>query len=179
MIHPDTVAARASIAITNRQRARKVNISLLRRLACRVLEQQLPGESFIVGICLVTRREITRVNQEYLRHEGSTDVITFDYGEARPGRHRQRTKPEQPLHGEILICVEEAIEQAERFQTTWTHELARYVIHGILHLLGFDDRRAAAGRRMKREEERLLKQMAAELDLNHLQGRGRGAKGKR
>ena len=46
--------------------------------------------------------------------------------------------------------------QAKQFKTTWQSEIVRYVIHGVLHLLGHDDRLAAARRRMKREENRLL-----------------------
>ena len=45
------------------------------------------------------------------------------------------------LHGEIFICVDEAIRQARRFGTIWQSEIVRYLIHGVLHLLGFDDSR--------------------------------------
>jgi len=70
-----------------------------------------------------------------LRHAGATDVIAFDY--SIRASH---------LRGEIFICVDEALVQARRFRTTWQSESVRYVVHGVLHLLGFDDRRPAACR---------------------------------
>ena len=59
----------------------------------------------------------------------------------------------------------EATRQARRFHTTWQRELIRYVIHGLLHLCGYDDRRSAARRQMKREEDRILRQISQEFDL--------------
>jgi len=55
-----------------------------------------------------------------------------------PGRNR--LKPElQTLLGEIYICVDEAVLQARKFGTSWQSEVIRYLVHGVLHLLGFDD----------------------------------------
>ncbi len=67
------------------------------------------------------------------------------------------------LHGEIFICVDEAIAQARKYAPRWQSEIVRYVIHGILHLLGHDDSRPAARRRMKREENRLLRRLAGKF----------------
>jgi probable rRNA maturation factor len=64
--------------------------------------------------------------------------------------------------------VDEALIQARRFRTTWQNELLRYIIHGVLHLGGFDDERAASRRRMKREEDRLLGKLARDFDLSKL-----------
>src|SRR2546427_238130 len=64
------------------------------------------------------------------------------------------------LHGEIFICIDEVISQAGKFRTSWQKELVRYLIHGVLHLCGYNDRRASARRRMKSEEDRLLRQLA-------------------
>ena len=89
---------------------------------------------------------MTRVNETFLQHAGSTDVITFDHAEPDAAA----------LHGEIFICVDEAVTQARRFRTTWQSELLRYMIHGLLHLQGFDDHTASDRRQMKSEENRLL-----------------------
>ena len=66
------------------------------------------------------------------------------------------------------MCVDVAVEQARRFRVTWQAELARYVIHGILHLQGHDDQNAAGRRRMKREEGRLLKELGGRFRLSKL-----------
>jgi probable rRNA maturation factor len=59
--------------------------------------------------------------------------------------------------------VDEAILQARRFRTTWQAEVMRYIIHGTLHLLGYDDLRMPARRMMKRQENRLLRRLAKDF----------------
>jgi probable rRNA maturation factor len=61
--------------------------------------------------------------------------------------------------------VDEALIQARRFRTSWQSEIVRYLIHGILHLQGFDDQRPADRRKMKREESRLLRRSSLRFDL--------------
>jgi rRNA maturation RNase YbeY len=120
---------------------------------------------------------MTRLNETFLRHAGSTDVIAFDYAEDAVGQasspsSRTRTgkmsDPRRPLHGEIFVCMDEAILQARRFRTSWQAEVVRYVVHGTLHLLGYDDQHAADRRRMKREEDRLCAVLAARFALSQL-----------
>ena len=67
-----------NIAIANRQRTRKINLRLLKRIT-RELLAELELEKAEIGICLVAAPEMTRLNETFLKHEGSTDVITFDY----------------------------------------------------------------------------------------------------
>jgi rRNA maturation RNase YbeY len=107
---------------------------------------------------------MARINKTFLNHEGSTDVITFDYAELKT----QNSKLKTVLHGELFICVDDAIAQAREFRTTWQSEVIRYLVHGVLHLLGHDDHAAAARRRMKREENRLLRRLAREFSLADL-----------
>jgi rRNA maturation RNase YbeY len=95
-------------------------------------------------------------------------------GEASPRRKAREPLSEnlareaRRLHGEIFVCLDEAVRQAQRFHTSWPAELMRYVIHGLLHLRGFNDARPAARRRMKREEDRLLRRVAGRFDLSRL-----------
>lgn len=132
------------VVIVNRQRVRRVDIRRLRLLAEAALAEL--GVTAEVGIQLVSARAMARVNWDFLRHEGSTDVITFDHGSS--AKH---------LHGELFISVPDAVKQAAEFGTTWREELARYLIHGLLHLRGYDDLEPAKRRVMKREENRLVK----------------------
>jgi probable rRNA maturation factor len=128
-----------------------------------------------LAVCLVAAPEMTRLNETCLHHQGSTDVITFNYSENQILKLEDSLKLEacslklpSPFHGEIFICVDETITLARRFRTTWQSELVRYLIHGILHLQGFDDLRPAARRKMKREESRLLQALAGRYDLRKL-----------
>lgn len=154
-----------SLLINNRQRAIRLNTRLLRTLTNALLKELLDLERFDLGIHLVHAPEMTRLNETFLQHSGSTDVITFDYSE----KSRLIPRPSTiPLHGEIFICIDDTIAQARQFRTSWQSELARYVIHGVLHLRGFDDIRPAARRKMKREENRLLREVAHLFPLRKL-----------
>jgi probable rRNA maturation factor len=106
---------------------------------------------------------MTRLNETYLRHKGSTDVITFNYAE----QVSWDACPPQ-LHGEIFVCVDEAVSQARRFHATWQSELVRYVVHGVLHLLGYDDADRRVRRKMKVAEDSLVYQLAGQFDLRSL-----------
>jgi probable rRNA maturation factor len=134
------------LAITNRQRDRKVDTRRVREVAAAVLAEA--GQGAELGINFVSAKRSAEVNWQFLQHEGPTDIITFDHG----------STPER-LFGEMFICVPEAVRQAAEFGTTWEAELLRYVIHGILHLRGYDDLEPAKRRVMKREENRLVRKL--------------------
>jgi probable rRNA maturation factor len=162
-------AANPSVTIRNRQRTWAVDLRLLRAVV-RELFNELPlVEEAELGVFLVAAPEMTRLNQTFLHHAGSTDVITFDYAD-----HASRITRHAPaVHGEIFICVDEAIRQARRFRTTWQSELVRYIVHGVLHLMGHNDHRASVRRKMKREENRLLRRLASRFPLSRLAGKSK------
>lgn len=164
-----------ALFICNRQRALPINVAWLRRLTKTLLRELCGHQDFNLGICFVRANEMACLNQTFLGHEGPTDVVTFDYSEARgqggcrPGKPDKTAGPRsRALHGEIVVCANEVASQARRFGTTWQSELARYVIHGVLHLEGYDDLRPAARRRMKREEDRLLRALGRRFALRKL-----------
>jgi probable rRNA maturation factor len=70
---------------------------------------------------------ILKINQQYLQHDYYTDIITFNYNE------------KQSISGDIFISIETVRENALEYMVTFEEELQRVMIHGILHLLGFDD----------------------------------------
>jgi probable rRNA maturation factor len=151
----------------NRQKTRGISVPLLRRITNRLLEQVAPADGYELGIHLVAADEMARINEHYLQHEGSTDVITFNYREG---------KNSGPVLGEIFICIDDSIKQAKEFRTTWQSEVVRYVVHGVLHLLGYDDLKPDLRRVMKREENRLVNSLSREFDLGTLQTNGQKRK---
>jgi probable rRNA maturation factor len=152
------------LCLRNRQRLRPVDLKLLRKVIGRLLADLQAAPMFDLTVHLTNAAEMTRLNETKLQHGGSTDVITFDYSIAGP----------QPmLAGEIFVCVDEALSQARRFRTTWQSELVRYIVHGVLHLQGHDDLKPAARVKMKREENRLVRELAREFDLSKLQRKTR------
>ena len=166
-----------NVVIVNRQRMRKVNSRMLRKITVELLVELEVGKAEL-GINLVAAPEMTTLNETFLRHAGSTDVITFDYRVGQASRLSLSSQKEYgdrrdacpTLHGEIFICVDEAILQAKKLRTNWESEVVRYVVHGVLHLLDYDDSRAAARRRMKCEENRLLRRLSRRFSLAHLGG---------
>jgi probable rRNA maturation factor len=88
---------------------------------------------------------LARLNSQYLSHEALTDILTFDY-----------SKDPKSIHGEIYISIERIKENASRFKETFDRELHRVIIHGVLHLAGYSDKRAAKKALMREKEEAYL-----------------------
>jgi probable rRNA maturation factor len=151
------------LAIRNRQRVRALRIPLLRQITRHLLAGELQVTGYELALHLVDAPEMARINEQFLQHEGSTDVITFDLRELQP-----ETNLPAMLCGEVFISIPDAVQQAREFNTTWPAEVMRYVIHGLLHLSGYDDLEPAKRRIMKREENRLLKRIAAEFPIDRL-----------
>lgn len=132
---------------------------LFRKVILAALSQLVPEHNIELCFHLVSAGEITRLNEQFLRHAGATDVIAFNHGE---GTNRSL------LTGEIFICVEQAVLQARTYRTSWPAEVVRYAVHGTLHLLGYDDVTAAKRRTMKRQEDRLMRRLSLDFDLGKL-----------
>lgn len=123
----------------------------MRQIVVWLLSRELNVQAYELSVQFVGTAEMTILNEKYLRHKGPTDVITFDYG----------SSPQQlQLAGDVIICVDEAITQAPRFQANWHSELVRYVVHGLLHLQGFDDKTVRSRHRMKRREDEVMRSIA-------------------
>lgn len=155
------------LTIRNRQRTRAIHGRLLREIAVELLGELLQLEEVELGVALVGAKEMARVNWQFLRHEGSTDVITFDHSAEQLSRKRQK-QMRRRISGELFICVDDAVAQARSFRTTWPAEVVRYLVHGVLHLCGHDDHRADARRIMKREENRLVRLLGRQFALESL-----------
>jgi probable rRNA maturation factor len=156
------------VLIANRQRTKKINARFLKQVVAELFAELEIAEAEL-GIHLVGAKEMARVNWQFLQHEGSTDVITFDHSNAECGMRSAKSK----IHGELFVCVDDAIKQAKQFGTNWQAEVVRYVVHGVLHLLGYDDLKPALRRTMKREENRLVRLLAQRFSFAQLSGTAR------
>lgn len=154
------------LRLFNRQKSRGLRLALLRQVAKHLLEQSRAQQDYELGVHLINSSEMARLNETFLGHSGSTDVITFNHQETSGG---------DSLHGEIFISVDDAVAQAGQFGATWQSEVVRYLAHGILHLEGHDDLRPGPRRAMKREENKLVKELAQRFDLNRLNRTKHGA----
>lgn len=152
------VESSGEITISNRQRVKKVDSRLLKQIVSAIFEELKIGDAEI-EINLVSAEEMAEINWKFLRHKGSTDVITFDHAENQ-----------KQIHGELFICVDDAIKQAKEFKTSWQSEIVRYIVHGVLHLLGYDDLKPHLRHKMKREENRLVRLLAKKFSLAQIAG---------
>jgi probable rRNA maturation factor len=135
------------ISVRNRQRIISVNIAELQKFAviavrcCVQLRKRRPTNlTKLRGIFvwLMSDRRMARLHRQFLGETGPTDVLTFQ-------------------HGEIFISVETARRHAGVFGNSLLRELQLYIVHGLLHLNGFDDRTPAGVRKMRRTQKRILK----------------------
>lgn len=85
------------------------------------------------------------INSKYLKHHNSTDIITFNY-----------TEQKNSIDAELFICPDVAVQNAKFFHVTFREEILRLVIHGILHLLNYDDKKKEDKIKMKKMENRLV-----------------------
>jgi probable rRNA maturation factor len=135
------------VNVQNRQRKILVNVADLERFAANALQHCLhlpkgkPTELRNVRdvfIWLISDRRMTLLHRRFLGQLGPTDVLTFQ-------------------HGEIFVSVETARRNARTFGNSLMRELKLYVVHGLLHLHGFDDQTPAEARKMKMAQEKILR----------------------
>jgi len=151
-----------ALVLRSRQKVRNLDLRFLRRIVIHCLEELFRITKYELGVQFVDAEEMTRLNECYLRHRGSTDVITFNYSQG-PIRN-----PQSAIHGDVVICINEAIIQAKRFGTRWPEEVVRYTVHGILHLAGHDDRTEKQWQAMKEIENRIMRELSARFAVHTL-----------
>jgi probable rRNA maturation factor len=138
------------IDIANRQDRVAVPKALLRRAARTVLgDEACPGE---ISIAVLDDTETERLNRRFLGHEGPTDVISFCYSE-----------PGEALSGEVIVNAECAERDADRRGHEARDELLLYLVHGLLHLVGYDDHTPAQRRVMHARALEILSRLGIKL----------------
>lgn len=101
------------------------------------------------GLVLVNDRHMARLNKRYRGAAGSTDVLSF------PMREGPFTSLSPALLGDVVISAETANRQARAAGRSLREELAALLVHGLLHLLGYDHQTPSGARRMRQLERRL------------------------
>jgi probable rRNA maturation factor len=110
----------------------------------------------LVSITLLDRRAIARMNRAHLGHAGPTDVISFGF---------DRATPRDPVIGDIYIAPDVARENAKASGVSVREEMARLVVHGTLHVLGYDHPESAERERsaMWKLQERIVRRYSGVL----------------
>lgn len=136
-----------AVDIANQQTSVSLDRVRLRRAVRTILKDASIREARI-SLAFVDDPTIARLNEQFLDHHGPTDVLSFvlDSGEGR-------------LEGEVVVSAETAMREAPRFGWTPHDELLLYVVHGTLHLVGYDDQTAGPRVRMRAREREVLEQV--------------------
>ena len=151
-----------------------VPVDLMRwvRLAEHVLKGERAPDDVEMAVVFVDSTTIADLNQQYLDGTGPTDVLAFPLEEEIPvGRYPDEggrgpgaasDPPEPPMAiGDVVVCPEVALRQAEERSISLDDELALLVVHGTLHLFGYDHAEPDDAARMQRRERDLLASFAA------------------
>jgi len=141
-------ATTAPVTVRNAQRKVRVDTQKLAEFARRAWEvcdqistkQSWPSANILV--VLVSDRTIATVHNRFMAVSGPTDVITFQ-------------------HGEIVISAETALRQAREYRSSLIPELQLYIVHGLLHLRGYDDKTSSGSREMERLQRSILRRLAS------------------
>jgi len=141
------------ISVHNRQRTARVNLAWLRQVAEAAVAKCLPHsadgrfalrELDEVEVSIVSDRVIAAVHLRFMNIPGATDVITFE-------------------HGEIIMSAQAAQSYGASYGHSVDEELALYIIHGLLHLNGYEDATAKEATAMRRVQERILRACLAQV----------------
>lgn len=117
------------------------------------IENILRLEGFVLGDISVVFCDddyLLGINQKYLSHDTYTDIITFDY------------TVEKIISGEMYISVERVRENAKIYAVDIENELKRVLIHGVLHLMGWEDKTATQKEKMRRKESEMIQMFHVE-----------------
>src|SRR5882724_12280275 len=134
-----------SAAVSNRQRRVRISTPRLRATAESAL-CALGRADRDVHVSVVDNPAIRRLNMRYLRRRTTTDVLAFDLHAPGPSR----------LLGEVIVCADTARRQAKRVGVSVALELDLLVVHGLLHLAGWDDHEPREARLMHEREREIL-----------------------
>lgn len=101
-------------------------------------------------IVYVDEKKIIQINNEHLNRDYVTDIITFRYDESKT------EKDNNDIEGTMFCCAPRIIEQAEEFDEPMDREFKRIYIHGLLHLVGYEDQNSSQKEQMTAKENQYL-----------------------
>jgi len=137
------------LTVRNLQRRAALDLEGLQSFSDRALQlcSKIRGKNPLsqlprIDVLLISDRRMAALHRRFLQLAGPTDVITFQ-------------------HGEIFVSVETAKRNAARFRTSVDAEVRLYILHGMLHLLGYDDTTPGARRKMMQKQKDILASAAA------------------
>lgn len=149
------------VIITNKQKEVKIPTGvrmLVRRCCNAVLRMENFNSSAEISVIFVDNNQIKELNKQYRDKDVPTDVLSFPMGEN--GKYDEDPTTGAKILGDIVISMEKAIEQANKYGHSMQREVGYLTAHSMLHLLGYDHEENGIGRvRMREKEEAVMKQL--------------------
>ncbi len=140
------------VSVTLAKGVRGVTASRVKRIVAGALAVE-GANRCSVSVLVTGDREIRRINKRFLKHDYATDVISFgqDGGVQIPGQ--------EDFLGDLVVSADFARAYAKKHALAFSEELARYLVHGSLHLLGWEDDTPDRRARMHARQESILKRL--------------------
>ena len=137
-----------------------VRLSKIKQLVQVVFNQSSSGQSkpTVVSIAIVDDAEIRKLNSRFLNRKSNTDCLSFDLSDGK--------QPQSSRLFELIVNGQMAVRQANLRNHSPEAELALYIIHGLLHNLGFDDSTETKAKKMHDMEDKILQQLGYGLVYN-------------
>ncbi len=133
------------LEITNLQKLHRINTKRMKNLVRNILKAEKKDAE--LSIVFTDNKTIQEMNKTFLGHNYATDVLSFAYHEPSSGEN---------VIGEIIISVEMAVKLAQKHGYPIEGEIALYLAHGLLHLLGYNDKQKRDAKKMHQREGELL-----------------------
>jgi len=138
------------VHVINEQSAVKISSRDLAKLLEEVIVDQL-GRDVHVNVLVTDDNHIAQLNRQFLETDGPTDVLAFPLDD-------ENSSDDEPTFGEVVISAETALREANARDLAPERELTLYAIHGILHLLNYDDQTEGDRKKMHARQDQILKE---------------------
>ncbi|MCM8819777.1 MAG: rRNA maturation RNase YbeY [Candidatus Omnitrophica bacterium] len=137
------------IEIKNQQKIKKLNLKILKAYIKKILKI-IGISSKNISFLFCDNKFIRKINKKFFKKNYPTDVISFPL----------QDKLDPNYLGEVIVSVEQAIYASKKYKNSWEEEFLLYIVHGILHLLGFRDHTLKEQKNMEVEQNRIMKLLA-------------------
>jgi len=139
-----------NIVVSNLNKKHKLNKKFIKEIVADILKILKLSRNTKLDIVFLSDRAIEPLNRLYKKEKRATDVLSFDLGSC----------------GQILISSDMALKNSRVFNTSFENELVLYVIHGILHISGYDDQKLKDKSRMFKKQASILERLCAKVNLS-------------
>lgn len=146
MSRKEVVGRRSEVVVKNANKRFNLDEKFLKKIAVKILKILKKPRDTKLEIIFLSDKAIRPVNKKYKHRDRATDVLSFDLEAC----------------SQILISSDTALKNSRIFKTSFEEEIILYVIHGILHLFGYDDGTGREKKRMSKKEQGILKILCQE-----------------